>query len=68
MSEEVTISVCYLSVITQYGYSPLVLAAKKGRTEAVVELVKSGADLNLQTKVCHMLHTTCVMDYTLTVE
>ena len=51
-------------VITQGGYSPLMRAANLGRTGAIVELAKSGADLNLEDDVCHMLHTTCVMDYT----
>ena len=46
--------ILHMSVITQKGYSLLMYAAKGGRTEAVVELVKSGADLNLQNKVCHM--------------
>ena len=46
--------ILHTSVITQEGYSPLMVAAKGGRTEVVVELVKSGADLNLQNKVCHM--------------
>ena len=46
-----------MSVITQDGYSPLMGAASLGRTEAVVVLVKGGADLNLQNKVCH----TCVV-------
>lgn len=46
--------VLHMSVVTQYGYSPLMVAAKGGRTGAVVELVKSGAGLNLQDKVCHM--------------
>ena len=46
--------ILHMSVITQYGYTALMGAAEEGRTEAVVELVKSGADLNLQNKVCHM--------------
>ena len=51
--------ILHMSVITQYGYTPLMVAAKKGRTGVVVELVKCEADLNLQNKVRHMLHTTC---------
>ena len=43
-----------MSVITQNGQSPLMEAAQWDKTEAVVELVKSGADLNLQDTVCHM--------------
>ena len=38
-----------MSVITQYGDSALMLT---GWTEVVVELVKAGANLNLQNKVC----------------
>ena len=53
--------ILHMSVITQDGYTALMEAAKRGRTEAVVELVKCGADLNLQDEVCHMLHTTCVL-------
>ena len=46
--------ILHMSVITQYGYSPLMGAAIYDKTEAIVELVKSGADLNLQDTVCHM--------------
>ena len=41
-----------MSVITQDGYTALILAAYKGRTEVVVELVKAKANLDLQTEVC----------------
>ena len=41
-----------MSVITQYGDSALVCAADCGKTEVVVELVKAGANLNLQDTVC----------------
>ena len=41
-----------MSVITQDGESALMRAAYWGQTEVVVELVKAGADLNLQNKVC----------------
>ena len=44
--------ILHMSVITQYGDSALMLAARNGRTETVAELVKAGADLNLQNKVC----------------
>ena len=40
-----------MSIITQYGESALMRAA--GHTEAVVELVKAGANKDLQDKVCH---------------
>ena len=41
------------SVITQHGRSALILAASRGRTGVVVELVKARANLDLQDKVCH---------------
>ena len=53
--------ILHMSVIAQYGYTALMVAAEEGMTEAVVELVKCGADPNLQNEVCHMLHTTCVL-------
>ena len=37
-----------MSVITQLGVSALMWAAKAGRTEVVVELVKAGANVDLQ--------------------
>ena len=36
----------------QWGDSALMWAVRKGETEVVKELVKRGADLNLQNKVC----------------
>ena len=42
----------YMSVITQNGSSALTLAARMGKTDIVVELVKNGANLNLQNEVC----------------
>ena len=42
-----------MSIITQSGMSALQLAAGYGWTDIVVELVKNGANLNLQNKVCH---------------
>ena len=41
-----------VSVITQVGDSALMWAATIGQTEIIAELVKAGADLNLQNKVC----------------
>ena len=41
-----------MSVITQDGYTALILAAANGHTEVVVELVKAKANLDLQNKVC----------------
>ena len=50
-----SISVCvilHMSVITQDGWSALIVAAREGKIEAVVELVKAGAKVDMQTKVC----------------
>ena len=44
--------ILHMSVITQYGYSPLILAAEWGRTGAINELIKAGANLDLQDEVC----------------
>ena len=46
-----------MSVITQDGDSALIEAAFYGRTEVVVELVKSKANLDLQNKVCSSSHS-----------
>ena len=40
-----------MSVITQWGESPLMVAARRDRTEVVSLLVKAGAALDLQDKV-----------------
>ena len=42
---------CLLSLISQDGDSALMRAVKDGKTEVVVELVKAGANLDLQDKV-----------------
>ena len=47
--------ILHMSVITQYGRSALMFAAIEGRTEVVVELVKAGANLNLQNRVCQYI-------------
>ena len=47
----------YMSPITQDGMSALHLAVVMGRTDVVVELVKNGANLNLQDEVCHGIYT-----------
>ena len=44
-------NILHKSVNTQDGYSTLMLAALKGETEVVVELVKAGANVDVQTKV-----------------
>ena len=41
-----------MSLITQDGESALMIAAYRGETNAVVELINSGADLDLLNKVC----------------
>ena len=41
----------HVSVITQDGESPLMVAASSGRTEVVSLLVEAGAALDLQNKV-----------------
>ena len=43
--------ILHMSVSSQDGESPLIRAAYWGKTEVVVELIKGGASLNLQTKV-----------------
>ena len=53
-----SISVCvilHMSVITQNGWSALMWAAMKGKTEAVVQLVKAGANVDMQDKVCQYI-------------
>ena len=47
--------ILHMSVITQDGESALMIAARWGRTEVVVELVKAGANLNLQNRVCQYI-------------
>ena len=43
---------CCSSLISQDGESALIVAAYYGETDVVVELVKRGANLDLQKKVC----------------
>ena len=43
-----------MSVITQDGDSPLMVATRRGETEVVSLLVKAGAALDLQNKVKHV--------------
>ena len=47
------------SVITQYGQTALMIAARRGYTKVVVELVKAKANLDLQNNV-----STCYYDCT----
>ena len=50
-SESIVIVSLHMSVITQWGESPLMMAARNGRTEVVPLLVKAGAALDLQDQV-----------------
>ena len=45
--------ILHMSVITQEGYSALMVAAGCGATEVLVELVRAGANVDMQNKVCH---------------
>ena len=38
---------------TQDGTSPLIVAAGAGKTDVIFELLREGANINLQSKVCH---------------
>ena len=44
--------ILHMSVITQDGDSPLILAAEWGRTGAITQLINAGANLDLQDEVC----------------
>ena len=46
-----------LSFISQNGNSALIDAVNSGKTDVVVELVKAGANLDLQDKVCSVMKT-----------
>ena len=48
--------ILHMSVITQEGWSALMSAAGWGKTEAVVELVKAGANVDMQDKVCQYIY------------
>ena len=58
--------ILHMSVITQRGWSALIHAAYRGHTETVAELVKAGADMNLQNNVClnivHVFFRKCFME------
>ena len=53
----------HMSVITQRGNSALWWAAFKGHTEVVQQLVKAGANLDLQNKVCQYVEMHDVYEY-----
>ena len=46
-----------MSVITQDMFSALMMAAGLGKTEIVVELVKAGANVDMQTDVRSYVNT-----------
>ena len=48
---------CY-TTSSQVGDTPLMRAAWMGKTEIMAELVKGGADLNLQNEVCLFMYYT----------
>ena len=60
--------ILHMSVITQRGESALMMAAMMGETEVVVELVKAGANVDMQNKVCMLYIYTysCVHVYVTT--
>ena len=43
--------ILHMFVITQDGFSALMFAAWKGETEVCVELVRAGANVDMQNKV-----------------
>ena len=45
-----------MSVITQGGFSALMVAAWEGKTEVVVELVKASANVDMQNDVCCIMY------------
>ena len=60
--------ILHMSVITQNGWSALTEAAMKGESEAVVELVKAGANVDMQNAVrtcTYMYVLQCMYMYTI---
>ena len=53
--------ILHMSVITQWGDSALMWAAREGKTEVVVELVKARANVDIQNEVCsnQYVHVNC---------
>ena len=49
--------ILHMSVITQDGNSALMGIATGGKTEIFLELLKAGANLNLQDRVCQFIIT-----------
>ena len=53
----ICVCVCHTTrVYTQYGISALMFAAMEGETEVVVELVKAGANVDMQNEVCSYMY------------
>ena len=50
-----------ISVITQLGESALMVAAREGMTDVVIELMKAGAKVDLQDKVCQCTFEMCIL-------
>ena len=50
-----------MSIITQDGYSALMWAAVRGKTEVVVELVKAGANVDVRDRVCQVYTCICTV-------
>ena len=61
--------ILHMSVTTQWGLSALMWAAMGGETEAVVELVNAGANVDMQDEVCqyiYVVHDVNVQSHTST--
>lgn len=56
--EFITVSLL-VSVTTQKGWSPLMVAVSKGRTEVVSLLLEAGANTDLQTNVGKYIFSVC---------
>ena len=50
--------ILHMSVVTQDGWSALIVAAMRGKTEMVVHLVKAGANVDMQDEVCQYIYDT----------
>ena len=53
--------ILHVSVITQGEVSALMVAAMKGKTKVLLELVKAGANVEMQTEVCQNVFVTYTM-------
>ena len=53
-------AILHMSVITQSGAFALIIAVRKGKTEVVTELVKAGANVDMQTEVRSSVYTLVV--------